>query len=117
LARKTELLRGKFFFMIFECLKKSNVAHRSGRKPGGFEITYSIPSPETPTKEPEMKEAKDEKDEEKQAKEAIRDLLVSRLLKLSGKNEFIPAWKRVDEQFPSNLVVLQVSEANNLFWC
>jgi tripeptidyl-peptidase-2 len=81
--------------------------HRSGRRPGGFEIAYVIPPAPTPQKEPEPDEPKDERDEEELAKEAVRDLLLARTTKLIGKKEFTTAWERLAKEYPTHLPVVQ----------
>lgn len=81
--------------------------YRSGRRPGGFDISYVIPPAPTPEKDPEPEEPKDERSEEDQAKEAVRDLLLARATKLIGKKEFLPAWERLASEYPAHLPVVQ----------
>lgn len=81
--------------------------YRSGRRPGGFDISYVVPPAPTPAKEPEPEEPKDERDEETLAQEAVRDLLLGRVTRLAGKKEFLAAWQRLADQFPKHLPVVQ----------
>jgi tripeptidyl-peptidase-2 len=97
-----DLLTGKIYFG-----KKNGNIKGSGRRPGGFDISYVIPPAPTPTKDPEPEEPKDERDEEELANEAVRDLLLARVTKLGGKKEFLPAWQRLSDQFPTHLPVVQ----------
>ncbi|KAF1321539.1 Tripeptidyl-peptidase 2, partial [Globisporangium splendens] len=97
-----DLLTGKIYFG-----KKNGNIKGSGRRPGGFDISYVIPPAPTPAKEPEPEEPKDERDEEVLAQEAVRDLLLGRVTKLAGKKEFLAAWQRLADQFPTHLPVVQ----------
>ncbi|GAB9472418.1 Tripeptidyl-peptidase 2 [Globisporangium polare] len=97
-----DLLTGKIYFG-----KKNGNIKGSGRRPGGFDISYVIPPAPTPTKDPELEEPKDERDEEELANEAVRDLLLARVTKLAGKKEFLPAWQRLSAQYPTHLGVVQ----------
>ncbi|KAF1778543.1 Peptidase S8, subtilisin, Ser-active site [Phytophthora cactorum] len=60
-----DILTGKIHFG-----QKDGAIRGSGRRPGGFDITYVIPPAPTPVKDPESEEPKDERDEEEIAKEA-----------------------------------------------
>ncbi|CAH0485883.1 unnamed protein product [Peronospora farinosa] len=100
-----DILTGKIHFG-----QKDGAIKGSGRRPGGFDITYVIPPAPTPVKKPEpdeLKDEADEADEEKMANEAIRDLLLERATKLVGKPTFLPAWQRLVDQFPNYLPTLQ----------
>ncbi|KAL4166421.1 hypothetical protein KRP22_013680 [Phytophthora ramorum] len=97
-----DVLTGKIHFG-----QKDGAIKGSGRRPGGFDITYVIPPAPTPVKEPEPEEPKDERDEEEIAKEAVRDLLLERTTKLEGKSTFLPAWQRLVDQFPNHLPAMQ----------
>ncbi|TMW61109.1 hypothetical protein Poli38472_013572 [Pythium oligandrum] len=89
--------------------KKNGNVKGSGRRPGGFEISYVIPPAATPAKEPEPEAPKDERSEEEQANEAVRDLLLGRVTKLAGKPEFDAAYQRLVTQFPTHLPVVQAN--------
>eukprot|EP00644_Phytophthora_capsici_P005563 jgi/Phyca11/558578/estExt2_Genewise1.C_PHYCAscaffold_20133 len=97
-----DLLTGKIHFG-----QKDGAIKGSGRRPGGFDITYVIPAAPTPVKDPEPDTPKDERDEEEIAKEAVRDLLLERTTKLIGKPAFLPAWQRLVDQFPNYLPAMQ----------
>ncbi|RLN86959.1 hypothetical protein BBJ28_00004037 [Nothophytophthora sp. Chile5] len=97
-----DLLEGKIHFG-----QKEGTIKGSGRRPGGFEISYVIPPAPTPVKDPEPEEPKDERDEEEIAKESVRDLLLERTTKLIGKEAFMLAWQRLSDQFPTHLPVVQ----------
>ncbi|KAG6611998.1 Tripeptidyl-peptidase 2 [Phytophthora cinnamomi] len=97
-----DVLTGKIHFG-----QKDGAIKGSGRRPGGFDITYVIPPAPTPSKDPEPEEPKDERDEEEIAKEAVRDLLLERTTKLVGKPTFLPAWQRLVDQFPNHLPAMQ----------
>lgn len=81
--------------------------NRSGRRPGGFDISYVIPPAPTPQKDPEPEEPKDERAEDVLADEAVRDLLLARTTKLIGKKEFLPSWERLAKDYPTHLPVVQ----------
>ncbi|KAK1942457.1 Tripeptidyl-peptidase 2 [Phytophthora citrophthora] len=98
-----DILTGKIHFG-----QKDGAIKGSGRRPGGFDITYVIPAAPTPAKEPEPDAPKDERDEEEITKEAVRDLLLERTTKLIGKPAFLPAWQRLVDQFPNYLPAMQV---------
>ncbi|KAG3007822.1 hypothetical protein JG687_00013916 [Phytophthora cactorum] len=97
-----DILTGKIHFG-----QKDGAIRGSGRRPGGFDITYVIPPAPTPVKDPESEEPKDERDEEEIAKEAVRMLLLERVTKLAGKSTFLPAWQRLVDQFPNHLPAMQ----------
>lgn len=97
-----DLLLGKIYYG-----KQNGNIKGAGRRPGGFDVTYVIPPAPTPAKDPEPTEPKDERDEEEIANEAVRDLLLGRVKKLSGKKEFVAAWERVSGQFPNHLPLVQ----------
>lgn len=101
-AAPGDLLSGKIFFG-----KKNSGVSGSGRRPGGFPITYVVPPAPTPAKDPEPEEPKDERDEEVVANEAVRDLLLARVRKLVGKPAFAAAWQRLADQHADHLPVVQ----------
>lgn len=85
---------------------KTGTMKGSGRRPHGFAITYVMPPAPVSDKEIEP-DVPDERDEAVVAQEAVRDLLLDRVTKLAGKATFLPAWQRLDEQFPACLPILQ----------
>ncbi|KAG1696916.1 hypothetical protein DVH05_017824 [Phytophthora capsici] len=97
-----DLLTGKIHFG-----QKDGAIKGSGRRPGGFDITYVIPAAPTPVKDPGPDTPKDERDEEEIAKEAVRDLLLERTTKLIGKPAFLPAWQRLADQFSNYQPAMQ----------
>lgn len=97
-----DLLTGKIHFG-----KKNGAITGSGRRPGGFDISYVIPAAPTPAKEPEPEAPKDERDEQELADEAVRDLLLARVAKLAGTPAFEAAWQRLADQYPSHVPVVQ----------
>ncbi|CAH0476169.1 unnamed protein product [Peronospora belbahrii] len=97
-----DILTGKIHFG-----QKDSAIKGSGRRPGGFDITYIIPPAPTPVTEPKPEAPKDEDNEEQIAKEAVRDLLLERTRKLAGKPAFLAAWQRLVDEFPNHLPALQ----------
>ncbi|KAL8007278.1 putative peptidase S8A, tripeptidyl peptidase II, peptidase S8, subtilisin, Ser-active [Plasmopara halstedii] len=87
--------------------QKNGSVRGSCRRPNGFDVTYVIPPAPIPAKSHEADEPTDEREEDVIAQEAIRNLLLERVTKLSGKPTFLPAWQRLVDQFPDCLPVLQ----------
>ncbi|OQS04898.1 sporangia induced hypothetical protein [Thraustotheca clavata] len=82
-----------------------------GQGPGGFELSYTVPSPESKYKEPEAKSTKvieiinDDTDEVEI--NAMRDFILSRLTKSIGKDNFQAIFSQHIKSYSGCLPVLQ----------
>lgn len=82
-----------------------------GRRPGGFPIAYCVgPKPEKSSVEPETSEPKDERTAQEKVDEAIRDLKVSQLGKLTAKEKedgkFEVLYAQFSVEYPDHLPLL-----------
>jgi tripeptidyl-peptidase II len=84
----------------------------SGKRPGGFPITYVVgPKPEKPASDPaETPEPKDDRTAEEKLEEAIRDLKVAQLGKLTDKEKedgkFEELYSKMLADYPEHLPLL-----------
>jgi tripeptidyl-peptidase II len=77
-----------------------------GKRPGGFPVAYVVgPKMEKPTSEPEVAEAKDPRTPEERIGEAIRDVKVSQLEKLTkeelDQGKFQTLYSDLIEEYPA----------------
>ncbi|ETW08521.1 hypothetical protein H310_01084 [Aphanomyces invadans] len=101
-ASTGDILSGKITYG-----RKSTDVKGVTQKPDGYPLSYTVPAKPTVEKEPEAKEAEDVRDEDVLANEAVRDLLVKRLVKLQGKDSFLGQWAKLNSTYPSHLPLLQ----------
>ncbi|KAF0698016.1 Aste57867_11347 [Aphanomyces stellatus] len=87
--------------------RKSTDVKGVTQKPNGYPLTYNVPAKPNTTKEPEAKEPEDVRDEAILADEAVRDLLVQRLVKLQGKDTFLPQWTALKDKYATHLPFLK----------
>ena len=87
--------------------KKNGTEAGSSTKPDGFEISYNVPPEIKKKKAPEASEPEDTRPESEKAAEAIRDLQVTRLKKLTKEEEFNPVFEQLIQQYPSHIPLLQ----------
>ncbi|EQC32461.1 hypothetical protein SDRG_09788 [Saprolegnia diclina VS20] len=87
--------------------QKHNHFKGVSQKPDGFSLTYTVPSAPTPVKEPEAVVPEDVRSEDELANDAVRDLLVARVVKLQGKDTFLDRWTVLNETYPTHLPLLQ----------
>jgi tripeptidyl-peptidase-2 len=89
-----------------------------GKRPGGFEISYTVgPAPEKVSSDPATPEPKDERSAEEKMNEAVRDLKVAQLGKLSPKEkedgQFEELYAKLEAEYPDHLPLL-VAKLKNL---
>lgn len=82
-----------------------------GKRPGGFPLTYVVgPKPEKPSTELESAEPKDERSTKEKMNEAVRDLQVSYIGKLTPEEKkagkFDELYGELEAQYPETLSVL-----------
>ncbi|OQS04901.1 tripeptidyl-peptidase [Thraustotheca clavata] len=87
--------------------QKHNNVKGGSLKPEGFVLSYTVPPAPKAAKEPEVAEPKETRSEEELVDEAVRDLLVSRVVKLQGKPEFLSHWTKLSESYATHLPLLQ----------
>jgi tripeptidyl-peptidase-2 len=96
-----------------------NVAYESpeaslsgeGKRPGGFPVSLVVgPKPDKPPSDPEPKEPDDERTVERKLSEAVRDLKISHLQKLSVKEKeeghFETLFNNLATEYPGHLPLL-----------
>lgn len=105
-CREGDVLMGTAYF----CCGDSSLPG-DGKRPGGFSINYSI-GPKMPkeSQESESVEQKDERTADERLKEAIRDLKIDQLSKLTSAEKesglFEAAYKELLEEYPKHIPLL-----------
>ncbi|OQR99082.1 tripeptidyl-peptidase [Achlya hypogyna] len=87
--------------------QKHNHFKGASQKPGGFPVTYTVPVAPKATKEPEPTAPEEMRTEDELAEDAVRDLLVARIVKLEGKDTFEGRWAALAAKYPAHLPLLQ----------
>ena len=84
----------------------------SGKRPGGFPLSYTVPPPPAKKDEKKKPEAKDERTDSEKLSEALRDLTVKTLTGLVGKDGFDAVYADAEKQYADHLPLVQAKLAH-----